>query len=64
MLDNNTMSDAVLQQLWLDIRKLNVNTVQILASLPDDITLQKLAEIADKIADNEPATPVYATIQK
>lgn len=43
---------------WLD--KLNLNMVQILASLPEDINLQKLAEIANNVADSEPATPVYA----
>lgn len=48
LLGVNLMSDAVLQQLWLD--KFNTSTVQILASLPEDINLQKLSEIADKIA--------------
>ncbi|CAE1303359.1 unnamed protein product [Acanthosepion pharaonis] len=56
------MSDTVLRQLWLD--KLHVNTIQILASLPDEIEIQKLAEIADKIADDQPASPVYAATQR
>ncbi|CAE1286036.1 unnamed protein product [Acanthosepion pharaonis] len=56
------MSDTVLRQLWLD--KIHGNTIQILASLPDEIELQKLAEIADKIADNQPASPVYAATQR
>ncbi|CAE1313512.1 unnamed protein product [Acanthosepion pharaonis] len=59
LLGSNTMSDTVLRQLWLD--KLHVNTIQILASLPEEIELQKLA---DKIADNKPARPVYAATQR
>ncbi|CAE1297217.1 unnamed protein product [Acanthosepion pharaonis] len=56
------MSDTVLRQLWLD--KLHVNIIQILASLPDELELQKLSEIANKIADNQPASPVYSAIQR
>lgn len=37
--------------------------VQILASLLDDINFQKIFEIADRIADNESATSVYAATQ-
>lgn len=62
LLGSNTMSDTVLRQLWLD--KLHVNTIQILASLIDEIELQKLAKIADKITDNQPASPVYAATQR
>lgn len=61
LLGSNNMSDTVLQQLWLD--KLNTSMVQILASLLDDINFQKIFEIADRIADNESATSVYAATQ-
>lgn len=57
----NTISNTVLPKLWMD--KLHTNTTQILASLPDDLDLQKLAEITDKINDNKPTNAVFAAIQ-
>lgn len=62
LLGTNTMSDAILQQLWFD--KLKPNMIQILASLPGEIELQKLSEIADKIAENEPIVPMYSSTQE
>lgn len=55
LLGDNTMSEVVLKKLWMD--KLQTHTTQILASLPDDLQLEKIAEIADKIHDNN----VYAS---
>lgn len=46
------MSDAVLKQLW--INKLDTDTTQILAVLTDDVDLEKLAAIVDRISDTKP----------
>lgn len=59
LLGDNTMSEVVLKKLWMD--KLQTHTTQILASLPDDLQLEKIAEIADKIHDNNQDKNVYAT---
>lgn len=56
LLGDNTMSEVVLKKLWMD--KLQTHTTQILASLPDDLQLEK---IADKIHDNNQDKNVYAT---
>ncbi|CAE1310342.1 unnamed protein product [Acanthosepion pharaonis] len=53
------MSDTVLRKLWMD--KLSPQTSQILVSLPDDLDLQRLAEIADKIYENKPPGNASAT---
>ncbi|CAE1284944.1 unnamed protein product [Acanthosepion pharaonis] len=53
------MSDTVLRKLWMD--KLSPQTSQILVSLPDDLDLQRLAEIADKIYENKPPGTASAT---
>ncbi|CAE1294670.1 unnamed protein product [Acanthosepion pharaonis] len=58
LLGNNSLTDKILKQLWLD--KLKPHMVQIIASLPEDIDLAKIAEIADRIAGSEPATPVLS----
>lgn len=59
LLGDNTMSDTVLRKLWMD--KLSPQTSQILVSLPDDLDLQRLAEIADKIYENKPPGTASAT---
>lgn len=53
------MSDAVLKNFWTD--KLQPHTTQILASLLDELELEKLSEIADKIYDNNQDKSVHAT---
>ncbi|CAE1227213.1 unnamed protein product [Acanthosepion pharaonis] len=53
------MSDIVLRKLWMD--KLSPQTSQILVSLPGDLDLQRLAEIADKIYENKPPGTASAT---
>ncbi|CAE1266887.1 unnamed protein product [Acanthosepion pharaonis] len=50
LLGANSMSEAVLKQMWLD-----KDTVQILPALTDNMDIQKLAAIADKISDTCPA---------
>ncbi|CAE1149040.1 unnamed protein product [Acanthosepion pharaonis] len=52
LVGTNSMSEAVLKQMWLD--KLSPDTVQILATLTDEVFIQKLAAIADKISDTRP----------
>lgn len=52
ILGAHKMSDAVLKQLW--INKLDADTTQILVVLPDDVDLEKLAAIADRISDTKP----------
>lgn len=52
LLGAHKMSDAVLKQLW--IHKLDTDTTQILAVLTDDVDLEKLAAIADRISDTRP----------
>lgn len=59
LLGDSTMSETVLKKLWTD--KLNTHTTQILASLPDELELEKVSEIADKIHDNSQDQNVYAT---
>ncbi|CAE1167122.1 unnamed protein product [Acanthosepion pharaonis] len=46
---STTISDTVLKQMWLD--KLQPDVVRILAALTDEVDIQKLATIADKILD-------------
>lgn len=52
LLGAHKMSDAVLKQLW--INKLDTDTTQILAVLTDDVDLEKLAAIVDRISDTKP----------
>lgn len=61
LLGANTISDTVLKKLWMG--KLHTYTTQILASLSDELDLEQLAEIADKINDNKPGEAVFTTIQ-
>lgn len=49
LLGKNSMSESLFRKLWLD--KLPPYTSQILATLPDDLDLSRIAEIADKIND-------------
>lgn len=49
LLGKNSMSESLFRKLWLD--KLPPYTSQILATLPDDLDLSRIAEIADKISD-------------
>lgn len=58
---HNTMSDTVLCKLWMD--KLHSQTTQILALLQDDLELEQLAEIVDKIYNNKPMGTVFTAIQ-
>lgn len=59
LLGDNTMSDTDLCKLRMD--KLSPQTSQILVSLLDDLDLQRLAEIADKIYENKPPGTTSAT---
>lgn len=52
LLGAHKMSDAVLKQLW--INKLDTDTTQILAVLTDDVDLEKLAAIVDRISGTKP----------
>lgn len=38
-------------------------TMQILTSLPDELDLKRLAEMADKINNNKPGGALFTTIQ-
>ncbi|CAE1288369.1 unnamed protein product [Acanthosepion pharaonis] len=51
LLGNNTISETVLKQMWLE--KLQPDIVQILAVLTE-VDVHKLASIADKIVDTRP----------
>ncbi|CAE1291681.1 unnamed protein product [Acanthosepion pharaonis] len=59
LLGSNTISDTVLKQMWLD--KLQPEIVRILAALTDEVDIQKLVVIADKIADTTPARQIFST---
>ena len=59
LLGSNTMSETVLKKLWTD--KLHTHTTQILASLPEDLDLERVSEIADRIHENNQNQNVYAT---
>ena len=59
LLGSNTMSETVLKKLWTD--KLHTHTPQILASLPEDLELERVSEIADRIHENNQNQNVYAT---
>lgn len=56
LLGSNTMSDTVLKQMWLD--KLQPEIVRILAALTDEVDREKLALIADRIADTTPTRQI------
>ncbi|CAE1286253.1 unnamed protein product [Acanthosepion pharaonis] len=52
LLGSDTIYDTVLKLMWLD--KLQPEIVRILAALTDEVDIEKLAVIADKIADTTP----------
>ncbi|CAE1299832.1 unnamed protein product [Acanthosepion pharaonis] len=56
LVGSNTISDTVFKQMWLD--KLQPDVVRILAALTDEVDIQKLATIADKISDTTPTRQV------
>ncbi|CAE1234407.1 unnamed protein product [Acanthosepion pharaonis] len=58
LLGKNSMSDSLFRKLWMD--KLPTHTTQILATLPEDLDLEKTAEIADKISDAATISSVNA----
>ena len=47
------------KKLWTD--KLHTHTTQILASLPEDLDLERVSEIADRIHENNQNQNIYAT---
>lgn len=49
LLGNNIMSEALLRKLWLD--KLPTHTAYILATLPEDLDLLRVAAIANRIVE-------------
>lgn len=49
----------MLRKLWVE----KLQTTQILASLPDDLEIQRLAETVDKIDDNKTNGTVFTAIQ-
>ncbi|CAE1282833.1 unnamed protein product [Acanthosepion pharaonis] len=59
LLGDNDISTTVFRQMWLD--KLSADIVRILAALADDMDIQKLATIADKVADTTPIRHISAT---
>ncbi|CAE1263959.1 unnamed protein product [Acanthosepion pharaonis] len=59
LLGENDISTTVFRQMWLD--KLPADIVRILAALADDMDIQKLATIADKVADTTPIRHISAT---
>ncbi|CAE1286290.1 unnamed protein product [Acanthosepion pharaonis] len=59
LLGDNDISTTVFRQMWLD--KLPPDVVRILAALADDMDIQKLATIADKIIDTAPIKHISAT---
>lgn len=59
LLGDNDISTTVFRQMWLD--KLPADIVRILAALADDMDIQKLATIADKVADTTPIRHISAT---
>lgn len=60
LLGCNMMSDNFLRKLRMD--KLHMHTTQILSSRPDDLDLQRLAEIADKINYKKPISADFIAI--
>ncbi|CAE1305659.1 unnamed protein product [Acanthosepion pharaonis] len=59
LLGDNNISATVFRQMWLD--KLPSEMVRILAALTDDVDMQKLTMIADKIADTAPVRQISST---
>lgn len=59
LLGENDISTTVFKQMWLD--KLPPEVVRILAALAEDVDIQKLAIIADKITDTAPIKHISAT---
>ncbi|CAE1289939.1 unnamed protein product [Acanthosepion pharaonis] len=59
LLGDNNISATVFRQMWLD--KLPPEMVRTLAALIDDVDIQKLAMIADKIADTAPVRQISST---
>lgn len=59
LLGDNNISNTVFRQMWLD--KLPPEIVRILAALTDEVDTQKLAIIADKIADTAPMQQISPT---
>lgn len=59
LLGQNTMSETLLKKLWLD--KLPTHTAEILATLPDDLELVKVAEMADKITETREINSTHFT---
>lgn len=60
LLGENVMSDTIIKRLWTYI--LHTHATQILASLPDELQLDRLLEIDNKIyANNTQEKNVYAT---
>lgn len=60
LLGTNSMSETVLKQMWLD--KLNPDIVQILTALTDEVGIQKLTAIADKIIDTRPTHQIASVV--
>lgn len=59
LLGDNNISATVFRQMWLD--KLPPEMVRILAALSDEVDIQKLAIIADKVADTAPVRQISST---
>ncbi|CAE1140302.1 unnamed protein product [Acanthosepion pharaonis] len=59
LLGNNTISETVLKQMWLE--KLQPDIVQILAVLTE-VDVHKLASIADKIVDTRPIRQISSVV--
>ncbi|CAE1317917.1 unnamed protein product [Acanthosepion pharaonis] len=60
LLRNDLMSESLFRKLWLD--KLPPYTSQILATVPDDLDLSRIAEIADKINEVPSISSVDSTL--
>ncbi|CAE1280150.1 unnamed protein product [Acanthosepion pharaonis] len=54
------MSEASLRKLWID--KLPTHTAQILATLPEDLDLLRVAAIADKIVEKKTLTSIHISL--
>lgn len=59
LLGDNNISATVFRQMWLD--KLPPEMVRILAALSDEVDIQKLAIIANKVADTAPVRQTSST---
>ena len=60
LLGNKKLEDTILKQLWLE--KLPLGMRRIVAALDENATLEKLASVADKVAETYSNYPLCSTL--